>query len=73
MISGSLERGWNKSQGERDQALREIMEKTSLRLGSLNSQDKNSFEMILISETAEEAEKAGDEGAYKDNGGRGEN
>ena len=36
-------------------------------------QDKNVFEMLLISEAVEEAEKAGDESAYKDNRGRGEN
>ena len=36
-------------------------------------QDKNVFEMLSISEAVEEAEKAGDEGAYKDNRGRGEN
>ena len=33
----------------------------------------NSFEMFSLSEAVEEAEKAGDEGADKDNRGRGEN
>ena len=40
------------------------------------SQDQNNliiYIIILITEAVEEAEKAGDEGTYKDNRGRGEN